>query len=624
MSVFDSLPPDFSPAQLNALAQTHFGINGKVTPLVGERDQNAHLQTTDARNYTIKIANSQESLALLELQNAAMAHTAKSGVRVPTALPGVSNQHIVFVSGASAPSRHAMRVLNYLEGDLFSSAANTTELLASLGEFLGRVSVALQSFSHPASHRPDFLWNLDNCLAVRGYINDIEDANDRNMIAAVFSHYEDVLAAKLVPLRVAVVHGDANDNNLLVNGDNRVVALLDFGDLCSAKQINELAIAMAYALMGQADVALASRAIIGAYVKQFPLQEAELEVLFALVEMRLAMSLCISSHRARQFPDNGYLLLSQKPARALLRTLHAMNPHIKICIARACAGFEAVPNHRAVCSWLRSNAGRIGSLFKPGLHRLPRTVVSFARGAEGADLAGDTAAYIHWLDAKIQREQASFAIGLYAEDRTCYKGDQFIVAGSARARSTHLGLDIFIAAGTPLYAPLAGRVYGIADNDTAYDYGGTVILEHSAGEHVFYSLYGHLSKSTVALHRVGDTIERGQLIGYIGAQNENGGWAAHVHFQLMTTMLGLRDNFDGAAEADRMDIWSQICPDPNLVLQFPPEAFHPGADQTNPLMHRRAQTLSPSLSLSYQKNCTSCADKAAGCTMLAVAPTSIA
>ena len=66
-------------------------------------------------------------------------------------------------------------------------------------------------------------------------------------------------------------------------------------------------------------------------------------------------------------------------------------------------------------------------------------------------------------------------------------------------------------------------------------------------------------------------------------------------------MLGLHGNFDGAAEADRMHIWSQICPDPNLIFQFPPEAFSPGVDRGETLLSRRANLLGPSLSLSYQK-----------------------
>ncbi|MEM7208576.1 MAG: aminotransferase class III-fold pyridoxal phosphate-dependent enzyme [Pseudomonadota bacterium] len=600
MGVFSNPPPDFSAAKINELANVHFGIQGEVEPLVGERDQNARLITPDGRSYTIKIANTDESLALLDLQNAAMAHIAESGLRVPIPLTDEKNNPIVFVKNENHNSRHAFRILHYLDGVLFSSAEKSLELLESLGDFLGRISCSLQSFSHHESHRPDFLWNLDNCLSVKHYTDDITDPNAREMVESVFARYAKIIVPKLAPLRVAVIHGDVNDNNLLVGENNRVNGLFDFGDLCTGKQINELAIAMAYALMGQADIGVSSRTIIGAYVKHFPLQKDELDILFELIEMRLAQSICVSSHRARQFPENDYLLVSQEPALSLLRTLSAMNPQVKVCLARAAAGFKAVPNHQDICDWLRANSRSIGPVFEPDLHNQPRTVVSFSDGAEGSDLADDTDGYIRWLESKMQRESANFAIGLYAENRTCYKGDQFIVAGSSKPRSTHLGIDIFITAETPIYAPVAGRVYGVADNDIPYDYGGTVILEHLAGEHVFYSLYGHLSKSTVDLHQVGDTIEQGQLLGYIGAQNENGGWAPHLHFQLMTTMLGLRDNFNGAAEADRMDIWSQICPDPNLVLRFPPEAFGFSADQTDHLTQRRSATLPPSLSISYK------------------------
>ncbi len=103
----------------------------------------------------------------------------------------------------------------------------------------------------------------------------------------------------------------------------------------------------------------------------------------------------------------------------------------------------------------------------------------------------------------------------------------------------HMGLDVFVDADEPLYAPFAGTVHTVHNNAFHLDYGPTLILRHQTQNGTpFYSLYGHLSASIFELHKVGDEIEACQLIGHIGDWDVNGGWSPHLHFQIMTDMFG--------------------------------------------------------------------------------------
>lgn len=74
-----------------------------------------------------------------------------------------------------------------------------------------------------------------------------------------------------------------------------------------------------------------------------------------------------------------------------------------------------------------------------------------------------------WLQGEFSRRGAAFAIGPHGEDRDVYKGDPFRTPAAPEWRSQHLGLDIFIAAGARLYAPLPGRVLSVVDNDAPHD-----------------------------------------------------------------------------------------------------------------------------------------------------------
>ena len=242
-------------------------------------------------------------------------------------------------------------------------------------------------------------------------------------------------------------------------------------------------------------------------------------------------------------------------------------------------------------------------MFDIDLNRSGRILLSLTGGAPGMEHAGDPASYWNWLVKRFAAEDARFGIGLYGEDRDVYKGDQFKTAASPEWRSQHLGIDIFIAALTPLYAPLDGRVLSVVDNDLPFDYGPTVILEHRAGDNglVFWTLYGHLSRETLGMVTEGMEVKAGQQIGSIGDHEVNGGWAPHLHFQIITDRLNKTGEFHGVGQPSLWPLWSRIAPDPNLILRLAPESY--AEDKTPPevLLKRRAQVLGPSLSISYAK-----------------------
>ena len=76
---------------------------------------------------------------------------------------------------------------------------------------------------------------------------------------------------------------------------------------------------------------------------------------------------------------------------------------------------------------------------------------------------------------------ATIGVGCYDEVRGVYTSPIFSKPGNdgSSSRTLHLGLDLFAPPGTPVLAPLDGRVHSIAENRNPLDYGPTVILEHA-------------------------------------------------------------------------------------------------------------------------------------------------
>ncbi|MEO8635572.1 MAG: aminotransferase class III-fold pyridoxal phosphate-dependent enzyme [Gemmatimonadales bacterium] len=601
-SVFDHPKPHLGTDDVGALLGRAYGLAGSAAPLVSERDQN-FLVEAGGRHYVLKIANALEDRAFLALQNALLEHLAATApdLGVPRLVPTVEGTEMAeWNAGASV---YAVRLLTYLPGQLFSEVEKTPTLLGSLGALIGRLADAMKGFGHPIAHRPQFLWNLDEALAVKPWLADVA-VEHRPLVARAFARYEARAVPRLRHLRAGVLHQDTNDNNLIVSDDGRsVTGLIDFGDMTFGRRINELAVTLAYALLDMEDLYAAAHPLISAYAAASPLEPDEADLLFDLVVARLAVSVCVSSHRAREFPENDYLLISQAPAFRLLARLDQMNPRFLAAFVREAAGLPVVAAHDSVVAWLTSAACAPSPLFEFDLNRSGRYLVSLAVGAPGMEHARDPDAYWAWLKQQLAAHDARFAIGTYGDVRSVYAADHYRTPASPERRSQHLGIDIFLEPGTPLHAPLDGRVLSVADNSAPLDYGPTVILEHEAGAGgaKFFTLYGHLARESPAALHAGMTVKAGQRIGSIGTADVNGGWAPHLHFQIITDRLDLSGNFPGVGQPSLWPVWRSICPDPNLLLRLAPESFV--ADPAGPavLLERRAGLLGPSLSVSYRR-----------------------
>jgi len=83
----------------------------------------------------------------------------------------------------------------------------------------------------------------------------------------------------------------------------------------------------------------------------------------------------------------------------------------------------------------------------------------------------------------------------------------------------HEGVDLAGAKGSAVRAPNRAVVALVA---TRYESGLTVVLDHGAG---LVTTYGHLSRALVA---TGDTVERGQVLGRVGATGRATG--PHLHW----------------------------------------------------------------------------------------------
>jgi len=179
----------------------------------------------------------------------------------------------------------------------------------------------------------------------------------------------------------------------------------------------------------------------------------------------------------------------------------------------------------------------------------------------------NTSEFTAFVFNKLKNEKKLIGVGGYLEDRLIYKRSKHF-DNDGEPRSIHLGVDIWMPAGTPIYSPLPGVVHSFKNNTTFGDYGPTLILEHLIEGKTFYTLYGHLSLESIQDKEKGNQVRRGDIIAYMGEESVNGNWPPHLHFQLITQMLGNEGDFPGVASPSAIDYYKKLCLDPNLILKI--------------------------------------------------------
>ena len=172
--------------------------------------------------------------------------------------------------------------------------------------------------------------------------------------------------------------------------------------------------------------------------------------------------------------------------------------------------------------------------------------------------------YVHDFESnnKFQETSSSFSIGRYNEKRpNMYEGDLF----EKTNRFIHMGIDIGAPVGTPVKSFYDGEIFLFKYNDQKLDYGYTIITKHQIKGQNIYALYGHLSNSSLKNKKIGQKIHSGEVLGYLGSEEENGGWPPHVHFQL-SLIEPEECDLPGVVSEENHDIALKIFPDPRMVL----------------------------------------------------------
>lgn len=577
-------------------------IDATLTQLDGEYDLN-FLVHGDLPG-VLKVMRADCDTDFIDLQCRAFAHLSTNAPDIPA--PSIINtaqgELYTKVIGPDNEER-IVWLLEKIEGKTYANfKPQSLALIDDIGQVVGAVDKAWSDFTHPALVR-DFKWNLCQGDWINAHKSVVGEGAKSAVIESISADFEQLKPA-LLALPQQAIHNDVNDYNLIVDGSlteaARVTGLIDLGDMCAGPRICNLAIAAAYMVLDQQDPEQVITALVAGYHAQYPLSVDELDMLWPLLRMRLAVSVVNSTMMAIENPDDPYIVISQGPAWKFLLENTVNAALLKLRLRVAC-GFEVTESAARIKLWLAQNAGQFAQVLGADLSDAPLRSLSVENctspqnpfnlsGQEAAELGGDFCA------------KEGIWLGYYNEPRLAYTDPAFSKGPykASNRRTVHLGVDAFAPAGYKVRSPLAGKVEFAEYHSSYLDYGGMVILSHQTdlGD-TFYTLYGHLDRDSIAPLTVGQQVAKNEVIAALGDLDSNGGWNPHLHFQLALTTEGVGNNWPGAAEPDELALYNAICPNPAWLMNIAPEkTAYIGTEKAQVLAKRKAK-FGENLKLTY-------------------------
>jgi Ser/Thr protein kinase RdoA (MazF antagonist) len=341
----------------------HWGIDASLTGLDGEYDLN--FLASGPHDYVMKVMRTGCEPDFIDLQCRAFEHLRETAPHVP--VPGIiKTQDGAFFTEAADETGlpRIIWLMEKVEGKPYAKwKPHNADLIHNIGTCVGAMDKAWEGFKHPALVR-DFKWNLTQGDWIADHVDAINHV-ERQTIVKDIVHAFEMIKPMLDSLPNVAIHNDVNDYNIIVSGsldeEPCVTGLIDLGDMCASPRICDLAIAAAYVVLDHADPEQALAALVAGYHSQYPLTAQEIDLIWPLLRMRLAVSVVNSSLMAIENPNDPYVVITQAPAWAFLETYNQNAGLLSARLRTACKlpVTDAAPR---ILDWLDNNRGNFAPI----------------------------------------------------------------------------------------------------------------------------------------------------------------------------------------------------------------------------------------------------------------------
>ncbi|MFE9643351.1 phosphotransferase [Streptomyces sp. NPDC006365] len=291
--------------------EEHYRLTGRLGRLATEKDDTFRLRT-DSSNYLVKVSPPDEAEAVVALQTAAMRYLESTAPYLPVQrvkLTADGDDHVTI--RLNDGRTRVLRVFDFVEGQILAETNPDAERLAKAGEMLGRVDVALRTFTHPADRR-GLAWDIRYFHQLAELVEHTPSPEHHQLAEKVFRLFGENVVPRLSDLEAQVIHGDFSPYNVVVDPKNEhvITGVIDFGDTMRSAVIFDPAVPMANLLARTPDHPWREAcAFVAGYQRKRPIKDSELPLLPIAALARLTLRALLTNWRAERAPERREYLL---------------------------------------------------------------------------------------------------------------------------------------------------------------------------------------------------------------------------------------------------------------------------------------------------------------------------
>lgn len=387
---------------------------------------------------------------------------------------------------------HLIRCLTFVEGVILADLEYLSKRsLYDIGTLVGQIGAALTDFRHAAAVRAlQFdVRRAKHVLAL--FAKDVQDARQRQRLEAAAAAAWRRIDAVSVGFRSQIIHADLAHYNLVVSGaaasgadagasasllQPTLCGVIDFGDVVHSWAVGDLATAIASllvrnAMRGQHAVLQEACHVVAGYHAVTPLNDAELSALWSLIVVRAIVLVASVENLCALDPQNTYNL-DERALDWLIfdRVVAVPAPLAEAALRFACA---APPSRAcaAATAWLHAlPSAPPSSSATPTTAHLCAVAVDLGVASDAlVDGNWRAAATLHAAIVECERAAAValavppssvVALGAWGEARLVHAREHSLT----ETPTVHLGVDVFVRAGTAVVAPCRVRVLNVDTN----------------------------------------------------------------------------------------------------------------------------------------------------------------
>ncbi|XP_055953820.1 hydroxylysine kinase-like [Argiope bruennichi] len=297
---------------------------------VAKEYQNPYISQLCEDGYTLKITNTMKSSLQghFDSMHAAMLHMSQKNVRTPVPVRNLDGntwrlEKVPLLNedvNIPGPKLCGVHLLTFITGVPISTLEYTADLLYQWGQLLATFHNAVTDFDYPSLHNKEIFWNLEHIPVIKKYMEGMEEHRQK-LVLSVLDKYPTEIEDNLDKLPKGFIHGDMNENNVIVqvsaSGDGKkfsVDGVLDYEDIHYGTYAWDLGLMLAYTMLDCKSIDPLDGAghTLAGYLSLRSLSSLELSILKMCIQCRLCQSLVLCAHSYRKDPSNSYLLTSSK------------------------------------------------------------------------------------------------------------------------------------------------------------------------------------------------------------------------------------------------------------------------------------------------------------------------